>query len=159
MKGRIRAKKMRLSHQINNYYCGPAVVVMVLRAHGIHATQRSAARLLHTTKAVGTSTKRLVGALRSFSLRVNAGNGLSLKDIHRALQEKSIVIVCYTEPREHQGHYAVVAGFRGTSILLFSPDERGDRPVLMPLKEFEERWHDPLFTRSKRWAAFVHFSQ
>ena len=151
----MRRMNIRLSHQIHDYYCGPAVIVTVLRAYGIRTTQKHAARLARTNKKIGTSTKGLTSALRTFGVRVRAGNGQTLQKIRGALKAGTIVVVCYTEPSENVGHYAVVAGFRGRTILLFSPDERGQAPVAMEQKEFLQRWKDPLFTRSTRWAVFT----
>ena len=150
-----RPAKIRLSHQINNYFCGPAVAVTLLTAYGIRATQKKVARLAHTTKAAGTSTKGLASALRSFGMQVREDNGRSLRDIHHASREGKTVIVCYTEPRENSGHYAIVERFRGGKIFLWNPDERGNAPISMSVKEFQGRWKDTLFTHSKRWAAFV----
>ena len=151
---RISRAKIRLSHQINNYFCGPAVIVTVLAAYNIHITQRKVARLARTNKTIGTSTKGLVRALRSFGVRVKAGKS-TLENIRRDFRSGVTVIVCYTEPYYDSGHFAIVAGFRGRNILLLSPDERGNRATAMALKEFQERWKDPLFTRSRRWAAYV----
>ena len=146
---------IRLSHQIHDYYCGPAVIVTVLRAYGIRTTQKHAARLARTNKKIGTSTKGLTSALRTFGVRVSGGNGQTLGDIRRAIRDGKTVIVCYTEPSENAGHYAIALGFRGGSILLLSPDERGQAPVAMPQKELQKRWKDRLFTRSTRWAVFA----
>ena len=151
----MRRMNIRLSHQIHDYYCGPAVIVTVLRAYGIRTTQKKTARLARTNKKIGTTTRGLVSALRSFGVEVNAGNGQTLGDIRRAIRDGKVVIVCYTEPNENVGHYAVAAGFRGANILLLSPDERGQAPVAMPQKEFLQRWKDPLFTHSTRWAVFA----
>jgi|SRR3989344_2657963 len=151
----MRRVNMRLSHQIHDYFCGPAVIVTVLSSYGIRTTQKKAARLARTNKKTGTSTRGLLSALRSFGVRVRGGNGQTLGGIRRAIRANMISIVCYTEPHENIGHYAIVLGFRGGNILLLSPDERGQTPVAMPQKEFQERWKDPLFTHSRRWAAFV----
>lgn len=147
--------KMRLTHQINSYFCGPAVIVTALHAYGIRTTQRKAAQLADTNKTTGTSTKGLVSALGHFGLRVVAMNGRTLSNIRAALRRGTIVVVCYTEPHLESGHYGVVAGFRGENILVLDPDKRGYEPIAMPVKEFKDRWKDPIFTHSKRWAAFV----
>src|SRR3989344_1527161 len=153
----MRRVNMRLSHQIHDYFCGPAVIVTVLSSYGIRTTQKKVARLAHTNKKIGTTTRGLVSALRSFGAEVGGGNGQRLGDIRRAIRDGKAVIVCYTEPNENVGHYAVAVGFDGANILLFSPDERGQRPVQMPLTEFRKRWKDPLFTHSRRWGAYVEF--
>jgi ABC-type bacteriocin/lantibiotic exporter with double-glycine peptidase domain len=127
----------------------------VLTAYDIRTTQRKVAQLADTNKTTGTSTKGIVSALGHFGLRVVAMNGRTLTDIRRALARGTRVVVCYTEPYLDSGHYAVVAGFQGGKILLLSPDERGTLPLAMPIKEFQKRWKDDVFTHSKRWAAFV----
>jgi len=147
--------KIRISHQINNHFCGPAVVVTTLRAFGIHATQRQIARIARTKKSVGTSTKELVSVLRRFGVHVTDGDGNTLNKIRKEIQ-KRVVIVCYTEPHQEEGHYGIVAGFKGKNILIYTPDERGYAPISIPIKEFESRWKDPLFTKTIRWAAIVH---
>ncbi|MBI4088347.1 C39 family peptidase [Candidatus Kaiserbacteria bacterium] len=147
-------RKMRLSHQINGHFCGPAAAVTALSAYGIHTTQRALARLARTNKATGTSTKGLVLALRSFGVHVRAKNGCTLSEIRQALPT-STIIVCYTESRSEAGHYAVVAGFKREHMLLLDPDRRGKRPVRLTLSEFRNRWKDERLTRSKRWAAFI----
>ncbi|RJR12548.1 hypothetical protein C4585_03515 [Candidatus Parcubacteria bacterium] len=146
---------VRYAHQMNNYYCGPAVIVTALRSYGIRVTQREAAKRAKTTKEKGTSTSGLVRALKSFGLRVHASGKSTLKDVRKGIGEGITVIVCYTEPKAEEGHYAVVMGFHGDQIYLASPDERGSALVAMPLKEFERRWKDPLYTHSRRWAAFI----
>jgi len=148
--------RIRISHQINNHFCGPAVVVTVLRAFGMYSTQRAIARLARTNKKIGTSTKNLVSVLRSFGLKVEVRNGYSIQDLRDALKKGYAIIVCYTEPHQEEGHYGIVAGFKGKNILIYAPDERGYDPISMRIDEFESRWKDPLFTRSNRWAAIVH---
>ena len=152
----MRRMNIRLSHQIHDYYCGPAVIVTVLRAYGIRTTQKKAERLARTNKKIGTTTRGLVSALRSFGVEVNAGRQ-TIGGVDRAIRDGKVVIVCYTEPNENVGHYAVAVGFDGADILLLSPDERGQRPVRMPIAEFRKRWKDPLFTHSRRWGAYVEF--
>ena len=69
---KIRSQ-LKLVHQVNSYFCGPAVITMVLRAYGIRTTQKEVAKLAHTTEAVGTSTKGLVSALEHYGAEVSAG--------------------------------------------------------------------------------------
>ena len=93
----MRRMNIRLSHQIHDYYCGPAVIVTVLWAYGIRTTQKKAARLARTNKKIGTTTRGLVSALRSFGVEVNAGRQ-TIGGIDRAIRDGKVVIVCYTEP-------------------------------------------------------------
>ena len=149
--------------QRTNYYCGPAVLQMVLAFFGIRKTQRELARLAKTDKEsgraygaeTGTSIKNMVATLRKLGLKVEANNYCTLTDIKLALRQNKVPIVCFTERRLNWGHYAIVMGFRGTYIELLDPAEpRGDGGP-MTITEFKHRWKDPLFTKTTRWAAFV----
>lgn len=128
---------------------------MALRARGIRITQKQFAKVAGTNKETGTSTQGLIRALKKFGAKVEYGNGYNLRDIRHALDQEKIVIVCYTEHRGNEGHYAVLAGFQRNTITLYSPDEKGGQPVEMSVKEFGKRWKDPLFTKTIRWAAFI----
>jgi ABC-type bacteriocin/lantibiotic exporter with double-glycine peptidase domain len=149
-------------HQRTDYYCGPAIIQMVLGAYGIRITQREAARLAKTDKEsgratgkeTGTSTKNLLKTLRDFGLRTEAHNGRTIKELKGALKTDLIVIVCYTESKEEWGHYAIVKGFRTRTIMFIDPDAHTAHTP-MKLREFKKRWQDPLHTKSKQWAAFI----
>ena len=148
--------------QRTNYYCGPAIIQMVLAKAGVRITQRQAALEARTDKVsgrstgaeVGTSLRGLLSALKSFGLRAVAAQKKKVTDIARAVAEGKTVIVCYTERHYNWGHYSLVERVTRRSITLIDPAERGGR-VSMPLAEFKKRWRDPLHTKSDRWAAFV----
>ena len=140
--------------QENEYYCGPAIIQMIAGAYGLSISQQEAARIADTTEADGTMTHNLVEALRGLGASVGEGDDKNLEDIRKALAEDAIVVVCYTEPIEEWGHYAIVQKLDGEKIVLIDPDARTGSTTLM-IDEFERRWQDPLFTKSTRWAAFV----
>lgn len=146
--------KIPFVRQKNDYFCGPAVLAMALRALGIRATQQEAARRAGTTKKNGTSAKGLIAALKSFGVRAEAGNRKTFADIKQALKKNRIVIVCYTEKHWDWGHYAVVKKIGTKTIQLIDPAERHGKSAVA-IVEFKKRWKDPLFTKTVRWAAFV----
>ena len=149
-------KRIPHFHQRNNYYCGPAVVQMVLAAFGKRATQGEIAVLAKTKKKSGTSTRGLVKALKSYALVVKTGNDKKISDVHHALAEGAVVVVCYTELHWNWGHYAVVADLRDKTITLIDPAEPLGTTLRLSVAEFTKHWKDPLFTKSRRWAAFVY---
>ena len=156
-------QKIPFFHQRTEYYCGPAIIQMVLAAYDIKVTQRQAAHRAKTDKLRGVATgaetgtpfRNLVGALRSYGVRVSAQNHRSVPEMRRALKKKKIVIVCFTERKFGWGHYAIVTRIRPTHIDLLDPAEHLGKGKPMTLAEFQKRWKDPTHTRSRRWAAFV----
>jgi ABC-type bacteriocin/lantibiotic exporter with double-glycine peptidase domain len=147
---------MNIPHilQENDYFCGPAIIAMVLGAFGRTITQQEAAALAQTNEEVGTPVEGLVGALKGLGVTVEAKEGTTLGEIEAALAGETICIVCYTEPVLEWGHYAIVEKIENGEIALIDPDARTGTTSMM-LDEFERRWKDPLFTKSERWAAFV----
>ena len=136
-------------------YCGPAVMQMILRTHGMKATQDALAREAKTVHETGTSIANVVKTLRKHGFTVDAAHGRSVADLKRALIRGWIVIVCFTERASDEGHYAIVLGFKGKHIVLHDPAQHLGKHAPFTIKEFETRWKDRLFTRSRRWAAFV----
>ncbi len=147
-------KKIPFFPQQNEYYCGPATLQMTLEAYGISKSQRSLAKLAQTNKKVGTSIVGMVKTLRHFNLTVHASNNRSLSDIKKALRAGEVAIICYTEPLMEWGHYAIVQNITDKRIHLVDSDARDGKTSLL-LAEFKRRWHDALFTKTVRWAAFV----
>jgi ABC-type bacteriocin/lantibiotic exporter with double-glycine peptidase domain len=142
--------------QLNEHYCGPAILQMTLAAYGIEAPQERLAQEARTPLDMhsGTELVHMVAVLRSYGLEVDASQNRNIEAVVGALQKDAIVIICYTEPVEEWGHYAIVKEFRGDNIVLIDPDSRTGETSLLT-EEFERRWQDPLFTKSVRWAAFV----
>jgi ABC-type bacteriocin/lantibiotic exporter with double-glycine peptidase domain len=150
----MKVMRIPFYRQQNSFYCGPAIIQMAVGAFGTRITQKEAARRAGTTHTHGTKTAALVRALKSFGLRIEAGNNKNLSLLRRALTQGSIVVVCYTEPILEWGHYAIVKEFRGKNIILIDPDARTGKTSLR-IEEFKKRWKDPLFTRSVRFAAII----
>ena len=158
--------KLKFARQRTNYYCGPAIIQMILAAFGVRITQLQAAKLAKTDKLkgratgseTGTSIKNMLAVLRSYNLLVRASNHRSISDIKKALHRDAIVIVCYRERHYGWGHYSIVLGFRGQTIHLLDPDE-GPAGIYMSVSEFQSRWHDHIHTHTVHWAAFVTASE
>jgi len=127
-----------------------------LASYGVHKTQGTIAKEMKTPRTMheGTKPAAIIAALRKQEFAVRAGIKKTIRDIQAALKKDSIVVICYTEPIMEWGHYAIVRRFKGNEIVLLDPDSRTGRTTLLT-SEFKRRWHDPLFTHTVRWAAFV----
>lgn len=156
-------RKIPFSRQRTEYYCGPAIMQMVLAAYGIRATQRQLAEQAKTDKAfgratgteTGTSISNLITTLKLYGAKVDAKNHRTIVEIKQALKSNKAVIVCFTERHLNWGHYALVIGFTGKYIKLLDPAEQGGAGEPMTIQGFKRRWNDPLHTKSIQWAAFV----
>jgi ABC-type bacteriocin/lantibiotic exporter with double-glycine peptidase domain len=137
--------------QLNSYYCGPAVMQLVLRARNIRITQKQLATEATTTE-IGTSPSNLVATLAGYGLSVQAAQKQTLSDIARALRAGKHIIACITD--EGEGHYILpVKVTRGTVEYIDTLHRARVRTVSR--REFLAVWHDPLLTKTYRWAAYI----
>src|SRR3989344_6188386 len=140
-------RKIPFFHQRTEYYCGPAIIQMVLAIYGIRVTQRKIAWHAKTDKMfgkatgkeTGTSIHNMLRTLRIFGVIVQAGNNRTTTGIKRALKQNKLVIVCFTEREYSWGHYAFVLGFKGSYIKLLDPAEHMGRGKSMTTSEFKHR--------------------
>ena len=137
--------------QETDYFCGPAVVQMLLARIGIIFSQEQLAKELGTNdselkadEVFGTSADAIVHLLKLHGMTVERRNGAVLDDIKRALAENRMALVGFIDPESSEPHYALVAALGGGEITLIDP-EIGERRIF-PLKEFEERWPYPIPT-------------
>lgn len=96
----------------------------------------------------------MVQTLRDNGLLVHAQNNRTISALNKALRAGEAVMVCYTEPILGWGHYAIVRKITDKKIFLLDSDSETGNTTLL-LKEFKRRWHDPMFTKTTRWAAMV----
>lgn len=149
-------KTIPFFHQKNDHYCGPAVLQMILGAYGIRTSQEKLAQEIGVAGILkhGTKITILVSMLKKRGFRVSASNRKTLVGIKHAIENGSIVVVCYTEPVFEWGHYAIVKQIDAKKIILIDPDTRTGR-TSMATAEFKRRWKDPLFSKTVRWAAII----
>jgi ABC-type bacteriocin/lantibiotic exporter with double-glycine peptidase domain len=58
--------------QQNEFYCGPAIVQMILAAYDTSLTQRQAAIRMKTNRHIGTKPSAMIALLLSFGYTVQA---------------------------------------------------------------------------------------
>lgn len=142
--------------QINEHYCGPAILQMVLAAYGVETSQEALAEEIGKENIFerGTTPEELVAVLSKHRFKVDAKNLRDIAEVRDALEEGAIVVTCYTEAVWEWGHYALIRDISDTHVMFIDPDTE-DGNVALPLREFEQRWKDPKFTNTVRWAAFI----
>ena len=130
------------SKQETEYYCGPAVVQMLLAHVGIIFTQAELAKELGTLPSVGTNADAIVALLTHHGMHVTRRNGATIADIRDALAAKELVLVGYIEADENVPHYVLVTAVTDDSIVFTDPDGTYGPNHSIPLTLFEERWRD-----------------
>src|SRR5688572_10479966 len=93
--------------QINEWYCGPAVLQMVLGGFGVRASQERLARMSGTNAKHGTPRAGLVRTLRAEGFRVRARHGRTLTEVEKAVADGKTVVVLYVEKEADEAHYAI----------------------------------------------------
>lgn len=127
------------SKQETDYYCGPAVVQMLLGHVGIIFTQEQLAKELGTIPLVGTTADAIVALLTLHGMTAKRHNNASVADIRTTLHSGDFAIIGYIE-EGGDPHYALATAVSDTTITLSDP-WFGENHTL-PLAEFEERWRD-----------------
>lgn len=123
-----------------DYYCGPAVVQMILLGHGIERSQDELAKILGTDET-GTDADAIKKLLTSLGFVVERKNDATLADIEAALALGASVIVGYIEPDENElDHYGIVADLTQDHLVIVDPLLGPE--LTMTREDFESRWKD-----------------
>ena len=126
--------------QETDFYCGPAIVQMILAAHGIDLSQNAIADALGTTEAAGTMVDAIQRYFATHGFAVTCTNEAQLSDIDLMASAGKYVVVGYVEPSEDVPHYGIVKTMTSQDITIIDPWNGADH--LMPREIFEERWRD-----------------
>lgn len=131
--------EMPYFRQENDYYCGPAILQMILERFGIKKSQEEIAKVADTNSERGTFHRDLLKMVRENGLYAYAKRHATVKEIEKFVDEGLPIVVNYIEP-EGDGHYAIVVGY-DTQDLVFNDPWHG-KNFRFPKKEFESRWHN-----------------
>lgn len=136
------AKKIRLPYyaQKTDYYCGPAVLQMVLKYFNFWQPQKKIARAAGTNNDTGTDNHNMIKVATACGFYCYVNNNSTFFEIRHFLEKGLPVIVNYIEPTDNEGHFAVVSGITGRSITLNDP--WNGRNFKLSQQEFLRRWHD-----------------
>ncbi len=137
--------QMRLSvpfeRQINDHYCVPASVGMVLSYHGYPSDQEVIGNILGTTEECGTQMDLAADILREHGLHAVATAHTPLDDLLNSIAaRRPIIAVIRPQVRRYAGHAVVVTGYdlNRSRILLNDPEQHG--PSDEHIDDFLERW-------------------
>lgn len=131
--------KMPYVRQENDYYCGPAVLQMILEKFGVKKSQKEIAQAANSTLERGTFHRDMCRMAKENNLYVYAKKNATIEEIEKLVDQGFPVVVNYIEP-EGDGHYAIVIGY-GTDDLIFNDPYHGEK-FRFPKKEFKHRWHN-----------------
>jgi ABC-type bacteriocin/lantibiotic exporter with double-glycine peptidase domain len=136
----MRAVSIPHRKQETDFYCGPAIVQMILAAQGIELSQKDIARVLGTTEAAGTNIAAIERFLASHGFVALRKNDVNVRDIDSAIAAGKKVVVGYVEPSEDVPHYGIVAAVTAQDIIIIDPWHGADHALARDV--FEERWRD-----------------
>ena len=126
--------------QETSFYCGPAIVQMILAANRIEVSQNDIAAALGTTESAGTMADAIQRYFASHGFAVTCTNEAAVSDIESMLTAGKYVIVGYVELSEDVPHYGIVKTVTTQDITIIDPWSGADHT--MSREVFEERWRD-----------------
>lgn len=136
--------------QSTSYTCSAAALLAVLAYYGVEAREDRLAKELGATPEAGAPPPALVRVARGQGLTAELREGLTVDDLRRETRAGHPVVIAIQawrdRPRRYQdnwedGHYVVVIGVEGDTVVVEDPSLLGSRGVLTRA-ELEERWHD-----------------
>ncbi|KKS84747.1 MAG: hypothetical protein UV60_C0015G0015 [Parcubacteria group bacterium GW2011_GWA2_43_11] len=127
--------------QENNYTCGAVTVQMLLRHHGIVASEDNLKIDLHTDKVYGTHHSAIINELTARGLYCYVNTGSTFDDVRFYVRDKKLpVLIHYLETIADWGHYALIVGYDRHNI--FFNDPLYGHKYTLPRTTFLERWQD-----------------
>jgi len=138
---KVLINEKTFKQQINDWTCGPAVVVMLQRVFGLEVlSDDKAIDLTEANNEVGTIADRMVAVVQYLSekLEIKHDYGNDNPEILRELlREGYLVLIYFREPEEHGGHYAIVQGINKDAMQLADPYH--GRESVLPLEKLDWR--------------------
>lgn len=133
---------------LNNSYCGPASLEIVLDYYGIKKTEKELAKMTGWDKDLGADDKGIKKAAEALGFKVKIKNNSNYSDIQNWLNKGIPVIVNwftrgrndYPESETADGHYSVVAGLDDRFIYLQDPEVGKIRKLKK--EDFMRVWFD-----------------
>lgn len=132
--------KIHHRQQINNYYCGPASLQMALGFFDFWISQKKLATELSTNKKLGTSNKKMLAVAKKYGFQAYSQSNSKISDIKFFLANNFPVIVNFIEPKNQEGHFAVVSALSKNEIKLSDP--YNGKNFKLRLSDFNQRWRD-----------------
>ena len=131
-----------VKHKAQNkkYNCGPTSLAMLLDFYNIPHVEDDLEALCETSPKYGTNHDGIVKAATSLGAKVVEKEQASIADIEKALKAGHPVLVNYFNPLTHVGHFAIIKGIDGQSVIFADP-KNGDN-FRLTFEAFENNWHN-----------------
>lgn len=152
--------KIPYYRQKSDYLCGPTVLQMVFSFFNKHKTE---AELLHdlglTTeqlKESGIENDLMIRPAQRAGLYCYVNEGSSFAELQYFIQLGSPIIINYIEPKDEEGHFAVVVGYNSVFRTIILNDPYNGRHFRISEKQLNKRWMSLFDKRQKhRWMMAV----
>lgn len=128
--------------QIDSYCCGVVAGIMALKHFKPRASFERFYRRVQPDFETGTSTTRLIRALRQSGVRVKERHDLAFADLCGAIDSGWPVILVVQNPGEDAAHWVVVYGYgkRPNRVLLATNGFPLVTSNRVPLRRFARLW-------------------
>lgn len=114
--------------QPNSYTCAPAVIRIICRVLSIAPPPYDTlVNELGTNSEVGTSTHAVssylarIIKLHNLSVQLIETEGMTLHDLQRARTAGELVLICFRDPKDYEGHFALVLEASTEALRLADP--------------------------------------
>lgn len=140
--------KVPYHKQHKDYTCGPRCIQMVLEYFGIKSRVDNLVRDMKTNKDIGTVHSEMIKKITDSGLYCYVNKNGTLAEIIYFVEQEHPVIVNYIEPKDNDGHYAVLIGHNKKKLILNDPWI--GKKFKISKKEFIDRWEGK-YNNVKRW--------
>jgi len=126
--------------QENDWSCGAAVFLMTQKAfQNIGTDFEEAIRLTGANKESGASNENMLNAFLTFEkdCEVKSACGADIETLRTLLREGYLVTINFREPKDGEGHYAIVQGISESFLQLADPWY--GRESILSLEDFDFR--------------------
>lgn len=134
--------------QQKDWSCGPASLRMALAAIGVYYTEQNIAKQFNINSKRGTKNKSFPLFAEQHKLNYLVSRNSTLQNIHNALKQEYIIIINYFDPKEKEGHYAVIKKLTPKKIYLLDPWHGPHHNI--SIKTFLLLWKSG-FEKEKKW--------
>jgi len=144
----MKLKIKPFQETLNNGYCGPACLKIVLGYYGVEKTEKELAKMAGWEKGLGVNDKGIKRAAEALGFKVKIKNNSSFTDIEKWLKRGVPVIVDwftrgrndYPDSEMADGHSSVAAGLDNKFIYLQDPEIGRIRKIKK--SDFMRVWFD-----------------
>ncbi|CAL7962947.1 exported hypothetical protein [Gammaproteobacteria bacterium] len=145
-----------LIRQFSDYDCGVVAAQSILAYYGLEVSEDKLMEILGTTQEDGTNRKEIIKYAEEQKFVVEERFDVTIDQLKQLLNNNLPIMIpiqawphgnCIDLPFDewknewNYGHWVVATGYDDKNIYFMDPSTLGNY-TLIPIKEFEARWHD-----------------